>query len=231
MKKIVIGVTDGRLYEQYADWMAIDGHVELVRLGHRFNNSKDIERCQGLFMTGGEDVHPRFYHKSEYVSQYKLTDFDEKRDEFELELLARWQQSKIPMLGICRGLQVTNVFLGGTLIPDLPSFGKFNHAKKSGKPRLHLIQVDINSQLHAILQTDSGEVTSMHHQGIDQIAEGLVTNAITIDGVIEGAEWIDPTGKPPIILVQWHPEVMQNIHSPFAKNIRESFIRLVQENH
>jgi len=231
MEKVVIGVTDGRLYEQYADWMAMDGHVELVRLGYRLNNSKDFEQCHGLFMTGGEDVHPRFYHKSEYVSQYGLTDFDEKRDEFELGLLARWRQSKIPLLGVCRGLQITNVFLGGTLIPDLPSFGMFNHAKKLGKPRLHSVQVDINSELYSLLQTDSGEVTSMHHQGIDQMAEGLVTNTITVDGAIEGAEWMDPVGKPSIILVQWHPEVMHNIQSPFAKNIREGFIKFIEENH
>lgn len=230
MNKIVIGITDGRLYENYANWIAVDRNVELVRLGHKLNNLKEIERCAGLFMTGGEDVHPRYYNKAEYVAQFKLSDFDESRDEFEMQLLTYWQTSKIPLLGVCRGLQLVNVFLGGTLIPDLPSFGKFNHARKLAAPRYHNIQVDTNSRLFPLLGVKSGEVTSIHHQSIDRAGDGLAANTITMDGVIEGVEWLDPEGKSPAVLVQWHPEVMQNQGSPFAKNIREYFIKLVQDN-
>jgi putative glutamine amidotransferase len=227
MDKVVIGITDGRLYENYAGWITQPGNVELVRLGHRFGNAEEIKRCDGLFMTGGEDVHPRFYNKNEYVEQYGLTDFDEKRDEFEIELLKQWQESKIPLLGVCRGLQLVNVFLGGTLIPDLPSFGKFNHSRKQKDPRYHPVEVDPNSQLYSIVKATSGEVTSIHHQSIDRIAIGLVTNAITTDGVIEGAEWLNPTGKAPLVLVQWHPEAIADKESPFTKNIREHFIKLI----
>jgi putative glutamine amidotransferase len=230
MDKIVIGITDGRLYENYAGWITSSGNVELVRLGYRYDNAGEINRCHGLFITGGEDVHPRFYNKNEYVEQYNLTDFDEKRDEFEIGLLKSWQSSKIPLLGVCRGLQLFNVFLGGTLIPDLPSFGKFNHSKKLKEPRYHLIEVDPNSQLCSVLQTTAGEVTSIHHQSIDRIASGLVTNTITTDGVIEGVEWLDPQGKIPALLVQWHPEVLKDQQSPFSKNIREYFIKLIQDN-
>lgn len=230
MNKIVIGITDGRLYENYANWIGMDADVELVRLGYTFNNLHDIQRCQGLFMTGGEDVHPRFYNKPEYVEQFKLSDFDERRDEFEIQMLTHWQTSKIPLLGVCRGLQLVNVFLGGTLVPDLPSYGKFNHSRKLTETRYHPVQVDTNSQLFSLLKIPSGEVTSIHHQSIDRIAEGLVTNAITADGVIEGVEWLSPPGKVPMILVQWHPEVMHDKGSPFAKNIREYFVKLVQDN-
>ena len=230
MSKIVIGITDGRLYENYANWIAMDGDVELVRLGHNFNNLEDIKRCQGLFMTGGEDVHPRLYNNPAYVEQFKLSDFDERRDEFEMQLLAHWQTSKMPLLGVCRGLQLVNVFLGGTLIPDLPSFGKFNHSRMLTAPRYHAVQVDTNSQLFSLLKIASGEVTSIHHQSVDRIAQGLVTNTITADGVIEGAEWLSPQGKVPMILIQWHPEAMQDKGSPFSKNIRKYFVKLVQDN-
>ena len=228
MNKVVIGITDGRLYENYAGWITQPGNVELVRLGYRFGNAEEIKRCDGLFMTGGEDVHPRFYKKSEYVAQYSLHDFDEKRYEFEMALLTQWQVSKIPLLGVCRGLQLVNVFLGGTLIPDLPSFGKFNHSRKLKDPRYHPVEVDPNSHLYSMLETTSGEVTSIHHQSIDRIAPGLVTNAITTDGVIEGAEWLNPSGQAPLVLVQWHPEAIADKESPFTKNIREHFIKLIQ---
>jgi len=231
MNRIVIGITDGRLYENYADWIAEGpGNVELLRLGYRYDNAGEINRCDGLFMTGGEDVHPKYYHKNEYVGQYGLTDFDEKRDEFEMSLLKSWQSSKMPLLGVCRGLQLVNVFLGGTLIPDLPSFGKFNHSKKLKDPRYHLIEVDPNSQLCSVVKTSSGEVTSVHHQSIDRIAPGLVTNAITRDGVIEGVEWLNPQGKAPMVLVQWHPEALADKQSPFAKNIREHYLEMINHN-
>jgi len=230
MNKIVIGITDGRLYENYADWITHSGNVELVRLGYRYGNAEEVRRCDGLFMTGGEDVHPKFYNKNEYIEQYSLSDFDEKRDEFEIDLLTQWQSSNKPLLGVCRGLQLVNVFLGGTLIPDLPSFGKFNHSKKLKDPRYHPVAVDPNSQLYSMVKTTSGEVTSVHHQSIDRIAGGLVTNAITTDGVIEGVEWLNPQGKTPMVLVQWHPEAMSDKESPFAKNIREHYIKLLQVN-
>jgi putative glutamine amidotransferase len=228
MSKIV-GITDGRLYENYANWVAGDDNIELVRLGYRYDNLSELSRCDGLFMTGGEDVHPRFYNKPEYVTQFKLDDFDERRDGFELELLARWRDSIIPLLGVCRGLQIVNVFLGGTLIPDLPAFGKFNHAKKNGEPRYHKVLVDTNSELFTTMQIESGMITSMHHQSIDHIARELVTNAVTIDGVIEGVEWINPKDKPRILLVQWHPEVMKDSASPLTKRIRDRFVKNMED--
>ena len=231
MDKIVVGITDGRLYENYAGWITEGpGNVELVRLGYRYDNAEAISRCDGLFLTGGEDVHPKYYNKNEYVGQYRLSDFDEKRDEFEIGLLKSWQSSKIPLLGVCRGLQLFNVFMGGTLIPDLPSLGKFNHSKKLKEPRYHPIEVDPNSELCSVVKTTTGEVTSVHHQSIDRIASGLVTNAISRDGVIEGAEWLNPEGKAPLMLVQWHPEALADKLSPFTKNIREHYIKTIKEN-
>ena len=230
MGKMVIGITDGRLFDSYAQWITAPGDVQLVQMGYRLDNADAIEGCHGLFLTGGEDVHPRHYGHEGYVDQFSLRDFDEQRDIFELGLLKRWQRLNIPLLGVCRGLQLTNVFLGGTLIPDLPAFGKFNHAKNTSGPRKHAVTIDPESALKSILSTTSGEVSSMHHQSIDRVAPGLVVNALSADGVIEGVEWLDPASRPPFILVQWHPEVMTDPQSPFALNILKHFFSLIEHN-
>lgn len=225
---IPIAITDGRLFENYANWLNEGGNFELVRVGYQFNNLEALKRCAGLFLTGGEDVHPQWYGKGEFVNQFGLTDLDEKRDDFEIKLLEYWKKSGIPLLGVCRGQQLTNVFLGGTLIPHLPAYGKLNHARKTGKPRYHEIEIDTNSNLAEWIGDATGKVTSVHHQSVDRVADSLVTNALSPDGVIEGLEYLDATSTPPLILVQWHPEMMDNSMHPFSHNVRQQFIKLVE---
>lgn len=227
MKKLVIGVTDCSKYDAYANWIALGGNIEAVRISYRHAREVSIEQCHGIVLTGGEDVHPRFYRKPEYLGYCYKDDVDEKRDEHEFNVLTLSQKHHIPVLGICRGLQVANVFFGGTLIPDIPSFGKFNHSKASGTDRYHRIEVDPWSLFRKIVETDAGEVNSAHHQSADLVAPDLVTNAISKDGVIEGLEWKNPEGKPFLMLVQWHPERMRDQDSPFARNVRESFLKAV----
>lgn len=227
-QKLLIGITDGRFYENYANWISANGNVELIRLGYTFNNLSDLGKCNGLFLTGGEDVHPEFYHKTEYKKEFNQHDIDVRRDAFELNLLEQWNKNRIPLLGVCRGQQLFNVFLGGTLIPDLPSFGKFNHSKLPDGPRYHSVDVDSSSELHNWVGVSSGEITSVHHQSVDRVASGLVANAISPDGVVEGLEWLDKKDTIPLMLVQWHPEMMKNMESPFSKNIRDRFLSLPQ---
>jgi putative glutamine amidotransferase len=230
MERIVIGITEGRLYENYARWISAAGPITLIRLGYHHNNAEALAQCHGLFMTGGEDVYPAYYNKPEYVKQFRLSDLDERRDAFELELLSRWQTLRIPLLGVCRGLQLVNVFRGGTLIPDLPSFGKFNHARFHQEPRYHSVAVDPNSLLYSLVHVYEGTVSSIHHQSIDRAGEGLVASSLSPDGVVESIEWLNPQNQTPIQLVQWHPEIMPDQKSPFVKNILEYFIQRTQDN-
>jgi putative glutamine amidotransferase len=228
MKKPAIGIADCRHHENYAHWISSTGEVTLIKLGHKLDNLSDIEKCDALFLTGGEDVHPRFYQRPEYVDDFRLTDLDERRDEFELELLGKWKALGIPLLGVCRGQQLTNVFLGGTLIPDLPAYGKYNHGRKEGKPRLHSIQVDPNSQMLAWMPQPDGMVTSVHHQSVDHVGGDLVANALSPDGVVEGLEWREPKDKPDLLLVQWHPELMSDHEEAFSKGVRDHFLEMVK---
>ena len=197
MKKFTIGVTDCSKYDRYASWIAQDQEVEVVKLSYTVNYSEEIQKCQGILLTGGEDVHPRFYNKPELQKYCYKDDINERRDEFELNAIAHSQKQRLPLLGICRGLQIGNVYFGGTLIPDLPSFGKFNHSKfGEGKDRYHTISIDSHSQLNKISSRIEGEINSAHHQAVKHVGEGLVANCFSPDGVIEGLERSHPEEKP-----------------------------------
>jgi putative glutamine amidotransferase len=229
-QKIVIGVTDCSKYSNYSNWiLGCNEAVEVVQLSHQTNNLNDIKKCRGVVLTGGEDVHPRFYNKPELYKYCYEDDVSEARDEFEWKVLEYTESNNIPVLGICRGLQIANVFFGGTLIPDIPTWGKFNHSKlPDDTDRYHTIMVDPSSWLYSLIHSQEGVVNSNHHQSADVIGEGLIVSALSPDGVAEALERKDPEGKPFLCLVQWHPERMNDQGSNFVKNIREAFIEAVR---
>lgn len=225
----MIGVTDCSKYDNYANWISVDENVEALRLSYKENNFELIKKCHGILLTGGEDVHPRFYQKPEYLPLCYADDMDERRDEFELSVLEFSQKNRIPVLGICRGLQITNVFFGGTLIPDIPTFGKFNHSKRAGNDTYHSISVDINSVLYEQVNVAGGEINSAHHQSVERVGNGLVANAFSPDGVIEGLDRLNPASQPYLSLVQWHPERMRDQNNLFTKNIKTAFLTAVEQ--
>jgi putative glutamine amidotransferase len=224
-KNVVIGITDCEKYPNYEKWMRNEPGVEVIRLGYRLSNLKEIKKCDGIILTGGEDVHPKFYDKPEYI-EWCGDDLDELRDEFELSAIEQIQKNQLPLLGICRGLQITNVFFGGTLVPDLPTFGKFNHAKfKEGKDKYHPILIDQNSFLCDVVHAKEGEINSSHHQSADRIGKELAASSISPDGVVESIERKKPKDHPFLLLVQWHPERMLDQKSPLVKNLKRSFLK------
>ena len=231
MKNIVIGITDCAKYFHYESWIREQPDVEIIKLSYHENNPGDVERCDGIMLTGGNDINPRLYNQPEYLVYCHQKDIDERRDEFEWKVLQHTEERQLPILGICRGLQFVNVFFGGTLVPDIPAFGKFNHSKfEEGKDRDHLIEIDTNSLLYKITGQEKGEINSAHHQSVDMPGYGLVANAMSPDGVIEGMERIEAKGKSFLLLVQWHPERMTNQGSIFSQNIRRSFLDAVRNN-
>lgn len=226
MKKITIGITDCSKYENYASWILSEPDLEVIKLGHSLKNSKDAQKCDGIILSGGEDVHPRFYNKLEYKPY--CHDIDEARDEFEFKVLDEVEAHQLPLLGICRGLQVANVYYKGTLLPDIPSFGKFNHSRFSNHDRYHQVAVDSTSELYKITGMAEGEINSAHHQSAEIVGKGLVANCLSPDGIVEGIERQKPEGKPFLQLVQWHPERMTNLESPFSKKIKDAFLSAVR---
>lgn len=120
------------------------------------------------------------------------------------------------------GLQIANVFFGGSLIPDIPAWGKFNHSKlPDNTDRYHAVKVDPDSALFHLLQQKEGRINSNHHQSVEKVGNGLIVSALSEDGVVEALERRGP--GPYLSLVQWHPERMNDQESPFVKNIRQAF--------
>jgi putative glutamine amidotransferase len=231
-ERIVIGVTDCSKYQIYHDWVATFApDIIILKLGVADGNKDAWKQCKGIVFTGGEDVHPRFYHQPELLSYCYPDDINEQRDEFELALLQYTQEQQLPVLGICRGLQLANVYFGGTLIPDIPTWGKYNHGKMpDGKDRYHAISVDPNSWLYSILpNVTEGLINSNHHQSAGQIGKGLVINALSPDGVVEGIERLHTADASFLGLVQWHPERIADEQNPFRKDLRKAFMQAVKQ--
>lgn len=221
-REIIIGITDCGSYSNYEKWILKETGIQTMKLSYKDNNLRDIVLCDGIILSGGEDVHPRLYHKPEYLRY--CDEIVEERDQFEWGVLEHTEKNQVPVLGICRGLQVANVFFGGTLIPDIPSFGKYNHAKFPKEDRYHDIQVDTHSHLFGIAGSKTGVVNSAHHQSADLIGKGLVVNSFSPEGIVEGIERKKTDGKAYLMLVQWHPERMTDQENVFTKNLKESFL-------
>jgi len=225
MKKIIIGISEGSKYSNYENWMKGEPGVETIKLSYHLDNIEDLDKCDGIILTGGCDINPVLYNQPGFMAYSDPKEIDEKRDEFEWKIMQHTEENQKPLLGICRGLQFANVYFGGVLLPDIPSFGKFNHAKfKEGNDREHFIDVDANSLLYKITGEQKGYVNSAHHQSVDIPGFGLVVNALSPDGIIEGMERREPDGKSYLMLVQWHPERMADQESSFVKKIKESFL-------
>lgn len=229
MKKIVIGIGEGSKYFNYENWIKEEPGIEIIKLSYQENNLNEIEKCQGIMLTGGSDINPRLYNQPDFLTYCDPNDIDEKRDEFEWRIMQHIEEHQKPLLGICRGLQFVNVFYGGTLIPDIPAFGKFNHAIiAQDKDRHHLVEIDPNSFLYGLLGEEKGQVNSAHHQGVDMPGFGLVVNAMSPDGIIEGMEKRNSEGRAFLMLVQWHPERMTDQQSGFSKNLKIGFLDAVR---
>lgn len=231
--KITIGITECGKWPNYEKWIAEnDPSVNVIKLSYTEDNLEDVIKCDGIVLSGGEDVHPRFYNRPEFYALLDPKDILEQRDEFELKVLEMAQKNFRPVLGICRGLQIANVFFKGTLIPDIPSVtGKTGHGMTDPKTdAVHQVVVLDNTLIKSIVQDQKGTVNSAHHQSADKISDDLKINAVSDNGVVEGLEWKNPTNKPFLLLVQWHPERMLDKEtSNFSRNIRERFIKEARE--
>lgn len=219
-------------HQNYVGWLLgsdASTPVEVVTLSARENNVRMLRDCDALVLTGGVDVHPKFYGGQEDYPNAQP--FNVERDEFEMEAFRLSQELHQPVLAICRGLQLVNVILGGTLKQDLGTANSIHRFDQTDRP--HGVSISPGSLLHRFTGVEKGVVNSAHHQAIDQAGKGLRISCYSDDGIAEGAEWEYPAGKPLLLCVQWHPERMDKIslpNSPLSKTLYKKFLEEVQHS-
>jgi putative glutamine amidotransferase len=182
-----------------------------------------LDRLDGLLLSGGEDITPGAYGQAlgPWTGQG-----DGERDSSEIGLVRLWLAQGKPLLAICRGHQMLNVALGGTLLQDITTQvpDALDHAYSPGRPMelaVHTVRVTEDSRLAAVMGSASFAVNSAHHQAIAQPGSGLTVVAQAADGIIEAMEMPD---HPFCLGVQWHPEAMLRT-SPTMLPLFEQFVR------
>ncbi len=225
MNPLRIGITDCGKFENYRRWVESVPGVEAVRLSMHLKNSAEVENCDGILFSGGEDLQPALYGKPEYVQEFNLQEIIPERDLFEYEVIEKALAAKKPVLGICRGLQLINVFLGGTLVPDIPTLlNSSDHGKINGQDQVHAIRVEPDTRLEKICGQTEGLVNSAHHQSAAVPAPDLKISAYSDSTIVEAMEWSDPANKSWLLMVQWHPERMAEQSSPFSRLVKDAFL-------
>jgi putative glutamine amidotransferase len=180
-----------------------------------------LDAVSGLVLTGGEDVAPGRYGEAAHPA---LGTVNEERDAWEVALIANARERRLPTLAICRGIQVLNVALGGTLVQDIPSQcpAALPHKPKSGRGvRVHDVSVDPRSRLAELLKAEQLTVNSAHHQSIARAADSLRITAHAPDGIIEGVEWEGDDWW--AVGVQWHPEELVDTPEEWDRALFASF--------
>ena len=193
--------------------------------------AESVRRCDGVLLTGGDDVDPRLYDSrmpAALREKVKLTPDGGQRDLRELLVVDEVFRQRKPLLAICRGHQVLNVALGGTLLPDLAT--RFprgpNHRRMDQRAKMvHSVRLAADSCLAKIVGKRTLGVNSTHHQAIARLAPPLRAIAVSDDGIIEGIELNpDTAGWVPFLLgVQFHPERLADRH-PEHRAIFQAFI-------
>lgn len=185
-----------------------------------------LSRVDGILLTGGYDVDPRRYGNQLHP---KVEGVDADRDRVEIHLVQALIQLGKPFFGICRGFQIINIALGGSLYEDLPEqFSSEIIHDNHDHPRnylAHTVDVRSGSRLSEFLGIGDKDVNSLHHQGVNRLGRGLQLSAMAPDRLVEAFELVDyPFG----LAVQWHPEELQEHFS--MRNLFKAFVQSSQSD-
>ena len=222
-KPLRIALSSGS--ENYVNWIHRgDSMAEIVDMkGMQVDSAlKLLITCNAIIFTGGEDVVPSYYGKD---CDSARCETNPRRDSLEFALIKESLHLQMPVFGVCRGQQILNVALGGTLIVDIPADhpGNVAHQCEDYIHCFHSVSTLKGSQLQAICKADTGWVTTNHHQAVEKPAPGIRIVAWSNDSVAEAIEWQNPEGKPFLLAVQWHPERM-DAKSPLSMPLMIAFL-------
>ncbi|MBS4032077.1 MAG: gamma-glutamyl-gamma-aminobutyrate hydrolase family protein [Clostridiales bacterium] len=209
MVSILIGITcnfhnfENRLSAAYVRAISCTGAVPLLFpvTPHPYSWEQMLQTVDGLLLTGGGDPDAVHFGEEALPAQGEV---QPNRDEMELFLARRTLALGIPVLGICRGVQLLNIAAGGTLHQDLAGTARVQHDQKAPRSYpIHRVSVKRPSLLYHIVQQERFRVNSMHHQAVKSPGAGAVISAVADDGVVEAVEF---PHHPFALGVQWHPE-------------------------
>lgn len=221
MKKPLIGLTPQYDYETQKLWMrpnyleAVEAAGGLPLVLPLISDPADISElarsCNGILFTGGPDIHPALF--GEETMQYSGA-IDERRDTLEIALLKEADAQEKPVLGICRGIQLINVALGGTIYQDIPAQVRAEPICHSQEPPydvpVHNVRIERDSPLSGFFGAERILVNSMHHQAVKDVAPALKCAARSADGLTEAVYRPD---RAFFLGVQWHPEYLWKKHT------------------
>jgi putative glutamine amidotransferase len=213
-------------YANYYNWIrSIDSTVTCLDMYDMPLDSAMMlfKECSGLLLTGGTDINPALYENP--GDSGRCSTINDRLDELELRLIDSAMAWGMPILGICRGHQMLNVAFGGSLIIDIPADYDTTvaHRCEDFLTCFHSVDIDSNSMLSQIAGLNDGTVNSNHHQGIKVLSPQLKVVAYASDGLPEAVEWRNPSGKPFLLGVQWHPERLGN-ENPLSGKVGERFL-------
>jgi len=167
--------------------------------------SAALDKCDGVLLSGGGDIDPELYLEDKQDVCMLVNNF---RDRFELKVLELALRKNKPLLGICRGLQLINVYYGGNIYQNIDLLDLKTEHFNLEKPKdykAHKVKINKGSHLHKALHKNEIATNSLHHQAINKLGEGLSVSAMSEDGLIEG---IEDGSRNLLFAVQWHPEMM-----------------------
>jgi putative glutamine amidotransferase len=231
----LIGITSGDDYSEdlfflrnyYVKAVEGVGGVPFIipTVERQFARTTYVSTLDGLILSGGGDVDPLSFGEEPQRGTGKISPL---RDDFEIMLVKEFYRGGKPILAICRGIQVMNIALGGTIIQDINTgtINRLKHDQEAPKwHTTHLITVQEGTKLSSILPGNKWSVNSFHHQAVERLAPGFVVSAYASDGIIEAVESVE---HPFALGVQWHPECnwsvdlgSYRIFNSFARACRE----------
>lgn len=218
-----------RIHKAYTDALLGAGLIPLVVPPMPAAQAKALlESVDGLVLTGGEDVDPKYFGEPRHPATGTAHDL---RDECELALARAAAERKMPTLAICRGIQVLNVALGGSLVQDIPTGvgGAIGHSAETARSeRVHGVKVAAGSRLGGIVGSSAIATNSFHHQSVARLAAGLSTTATSEDGVVEAVESTDPGWW--AVGVQWHPEELVGTPEDWDRRLFAAFAEAVMSS-